>query len=99
MMKHAWDSYVKYAWGQNELRPVSRRGHSASIFGNSAYGATIVDSLDTLYIMGLMEEFKLGRDWVATRLNFDAVRFTQNFVILLNIIDVLVYVVYSPRAV
>ena len=74
MMKHAWDSYVKYAWGSNELKPISRKGHSASIFGNTALGATIVDALDTLYIMGLEDEFKAGRDWVAAQLNFAGVR-------------------------
>lgn len=73
MMKHSWDSYVKYAWGQNELKPISRKGHSASIFGSTAFGATIVDGLDTLYIMGLEDEFKAGRDWVATQLSFQGV--------------------------
>jgi len=34
-------------------------------------GATLVDSLDTLYIMGLKEEFKKARDWVAESLDFD----------------------------
>ena len=73
MMKHAWDSYEKYAWGSNELRPISRRGHSASIFGASSLGATIIDALDTLYIMELDEEFKKGRDWVATSFKFEGV--------------------------
>ena len=73
MMKHAWDMYEKYAWGQNELKPISRKGHSASIFGNTALGATIVDGLDTLYIMGLQDEYKKGRDWVATNLQFTGV--------------------------
>lgn len=71
MMKFAWDMYAKYAWGENELRPVSKRGHSAGIFGTSAMGATIVDGLDTLYVMGLMEEFKRGREWVAASFSFD----------------------------
>lgn len=73
MMKFAWDSYVKYAWGQNELKPLSRRGHSASVFGSTSLGATIVDGLDTLYLMGLKEEFKQGRDWVAQSFNFESV--------------------------
>lgn len=60
---------MRYAWGKNELRPISKRGHSASIFGAVSLGATIVDGLDTLYIMGLEEEFKQGRDWIAE--NFD----------------------------
>jgi len=73
MMQFAWQMYVKYAWGQNELKPVSRRGHSTSIFGNAALGATIVDSLDTLYIMGLMDEYTVGRNWVEKSLHFEGV--------------------------
>uniref|UniRef100_A0A671V381 alpha-1,2-Mannosidase n=1 Tax=Sparus aurata TaxID=8175 RepID=A0A671V381_SPAAU len=34
MMKHAWDSYRRYAWGSNELRPVSKQGHSSNLFGD-----------------------------------------------------------------
>merc|ERR1712025_1381832 len=69
MMRHAWDNYVTYAWGQNELRPVSKRGHSGSVFGSSPMGATVVDSLDTLYIMGLDEEFERAKQWVVDNLN------------------------------
>ena len=75
MARHAWDGYVKYAWGDNELKPVSRRGHSAAIFGkNSKMGATIVDSLDTLYMMGMMEAFNKAKEWVKVSLNMDEVR-------------------------
>lgn len=38
MMLHAWNNYVKYAWGENELRPLSKRGHSAGIFGSTRMG-------------------------------------------------------------
>ena len=69
MMRHAWDNYVTYAWGRNELRPVSKRGHSASVFGSSPMGATVVDSLDTLYIMGLDEEFDRAKQWVSDNLD------------------------------
>lgn len=69
MMKHAWDNYVRYAWGKNELKPISKRGHGASIFGNMPLGATILDGLDTLYIMGMKEEFKQARDWIANELD------------------------------
>lgn len=71
MMKHAWDNYKLYAWGKNELKPITKRGHTASIFGSSNLGATILDGLDTLYIMGLDKEFKEGRDWIAENLNLD----------------------------
>ena len=74
MMKFAWDGYVNHAWGMNELRPISKTGHSASIFGSSSMGATIVDALDTLYIMELKDEFQKARNWVAASLNFNQVR-------------------------
>lgn len=73
MMEHAWSGYVNHAWGGNELRPISKTSHAASIFGASSMGASIVDALDTLYIMGMMEEFERARKWVATSLNFNHV--------------------------
>ncbi|CAJ0946867.1 unnamed protein product, partial [Ranitomeya imitator] len=70
MMKHAWDNYRQYGWGHNELKPIARKGHSTNIFGNSQMGATIVDALDTLYIMGLLDEFRDGQEWVTNNLDF-----------------------------
>ncbi|XP_055005300.1 mannosyl-oligosaccharide 1,2-alpha-mannosidase IA [Boleophthalmus pectinirostris] len=70
MMKHAWDSYRRYAWGSNELRPVSKQGHSSNLFG-SIKGATIVDALDTLYIMEMFEDFDVATDWVEKNLDFN----------------------------
>lgn len=70
MMKHAWRGYAKYAWGHNELRPVSLEPHSDSIFGSEKMGATIVDAIDTLYIMNLHEEYLAARTWIEENLNF-----------------------------
>lgn len=36
-------------------------------------GLTIVDSLDTLWIMDLKEEFEEAKSWIATELNFNIV--------------------------
>ncbi|XP_073166670.1 mannosyl-oligosaccharide 1,2-alpha-mannosidase IB isoform X2 [Lepidochelys kempii] len=73
MMKHAWENYRQYGWGHNELKPIARKGHSTNIFGNSQMGATIVDALDTLYIMGLHDEFREGQDWIDKNLDFSVV--------------------------
>ena len=73
MMAHAWNGYVKYAWGSNEVKPLSKRGHSASVFGSAQMGATIVDAMDTLYIMGLNEEFEKGKEWIEQNLDFNHV--------------------------
>ncbi|XP_050074495.1 mannosyl-oligosaccharide alpha-1,2-mannosidase IA [Anopheles maculipalpis] len=73
MMVHAWSNYKLYAWGKNELRPLSKRGHSNSIFGSFDLGATIVDGLDTLYLMGLHKEFDEGREWVERKFTLENV--------------------------
>ena len=78
MMKHAWDGYATYAWGKNELRPVTHKGHSDSIFGSHHFGATIVDCMDTLYIMGLMDEFNKGKAWIEQNLNLTGIVSTFN---------------------
>ena len=57
----------KYAWGDDEVSP---QAHSPRHwFG---LGITIVDSLDTLLIMGLQEEYQQGRQWVANHLDLAA---------------------------
>ncbi|ERN07458.1 mannosyl-oligosaccharide 1,2-alpha-mannosidase MNS1 isoform X1 [Amborella trichopoda] len=66
-MLHAWTSYEKYAWGHDELQPQSKNG--VDQFGG--LGATIVDSLDTLYIMGLHQQFQKATEWVANSLDFN----------------------------
>ncbi|XP_018493169.1 mannosyl-oligosaccharide 1,2-alpha-mannosidase MNS2 isoform X2 [Raphanus sativus] len=66
-MIHAWSSYEKYAWGKDELQPQTKDGVDS--FGG--LGATIIDALDTLYIMGLHEQFQKAREWIATSLDFD----------------------------
>jgi len=65
--KHAWAGYARYGFGSDELKPVSNMGHDWM-----KQGATIVDSLDTLWLMGLNDEWQQARDWVASQLNFDA---------------------------
>ncbi|GAB0100370.1 alpha-1,2-Mannosidase [Sergentomyia squamirostris] len=73
MMLHAWNNYKQFAWGKNELRPISKRAHSGSVFGAFDFGATIIDGLDTLYMMGLQDEFDEGREWLAKKFSFDNV--------------------------
>lgn len=46
--KHSWNGYKKYAWGHDNLKPISESSHDW--FG---LGLTLIDSLDTMYIMGL----------------------------------------------
>lgn len=63
-MLNSWSNYKAYAWGENELKPISKIGHSMSVFGRAHLGASIVDAIDTLHIMGLMDEFNEAREWI-----------------------------------
>lgn len=67
MMVHAWNGYKKYAWGANELAPLVKLPHDG-VFGGTRMGLTIVDSLDTLWIMGLFDEVELGKQWLMANL-------------------------------
>jgi mannosyl-oligosaccharide alpha-1,2-mannosidase len=51
-----WTSYKEHAWLKDELTPLS------GVFNNryGGWGATLVDSLDTLWIMGLEAEFEIA---------------------------------------
>lgn len=51
--EHSWAGYKAHAWMQDELSPLN--GGSVQAFGG--WAATLVDSLDTLWIMGMKEEF------------------------------------------
>jgi mannosyl-oligosaccharide alpha-1,2-mannosidase len=64
----SWKSYRKLAWKSDELKPITGGKHDP--FGG--WGATLVDSLDTLWIMGLKDEF-YDAVAAASKINFDKV--------------------------
>ena len=57
----AWNGYKDQAWGMDEVRPVS--GGSKRTF--CGWAATMVDTLDTLWIMGFVDQFELAVNQVA----------------------------------
>ncbi|KAG8010865.1 Endoplasmic reticulum mannosyl-oligosaccharide 1 [Nibea albiflora] len=64
--RHAWKGYKDYAWGHDELKPISKS------FGEwFGLGLTLIDSLDTMWIMGLKEEFAEAKNWVEKELTFN----------------------------
>jgi len=52
--RHAWKGYKEHAWLHDEVMPLSG-GHRDPFVG---WAATLVDGLDTLYIMGMIDEFE-----------------------------------------
>jgi hypothetical protein len=68
-MIHAWSGYKKYAFGADELLPLSKLPQE----NWGGIGATLVDALDTLWLMGMKDEFWEARDWVRDSLSFSNV--------------------------
>ncbi|KAF7725369.1 hypothetical protein EC973_009636 [Apophysomyces ossiformis] len=58
---HAYGGYRKYAWGHDELLPVTC-SYSDS---RNGWGATIVDALDTMLIMGFEDYYVEALEFVA----------------------------------
>ncbi|ODV86348.1 glycoside hydrolase family 47 protein [[Candida] arabinofermentans NRRL YB-2248] len=64
----SWQDYTAHGWGKDVYKPVSQTG---SNMGPEPLGWIIVDSLDTLMLMGCKEELKEARSWVEYELNYD----------------------------
>jgi hypothetical protein len=69
---HTWNSYKRLAWGHDHLLPVSG-GHSEFFDDAHPVGLTIVEALDTLYLMELDDELAEGVEWIEQNLDFAAV--------------------------
>jgi ER degradation enhancer, mannosidase alpha-like 2 len=80
---HAWDGYKRYAWGHDELNPLSKTPHDW-------YGGTLlitpVDSLDTLVLLGLGGEADEAREYIALHLDFDQDISVKNFEITIRVL-------------
>lgn len=80
---HAWQAYEKYAWGHDELRPVSKTVRDW--YGESLL-MTPVDALDTLLIMGFKDEADKARTLIDEKLSFDNDISVQNFEITIRLL-------------
>ena len=57
------------AMGSDEYHPISKQGSNLSKSGGIGY--TVTDAIDTMYIMGLKDEYSRARQWVDKKLTFD----------------------------
>jgi hypothetical protein len=79
----AWNAYVTYAWGYDELQPLSRKGknwHEESLL------MTPVDSFDTLLLLGAKDEAEQAKKLIFERLSFDKDIRVKNFEITIRLL-------------
>jgi mannosidase alpha-like ER degradation enhancer 2 len=80
---HAWQGYKKYAWGHDDLKPLSKTHHDW--YGEPLL-MTPVDSLDTMILMGLDREAETTREFIVRNLSFDKDISVQNFEVTIRLL-------------
>jgi mannosidase alpha-like ER degradation enhancer 2 len=80
---HAWQGYRKYAWGHDDLKPLSRTYHD---WYAEPLLMTPVDALDTMILMGLTTEATNTRQYLVANLRFDKDIYVQNFEITIRLL-------------
>src|SRR5690242_8587449 len=70
-MQWAWDHYVERCFGQDQIKPVSGGAEPFFFPKGPALGLSIVEALDTLYVMKLDAELAHGVRWIADNLHFE----------------------------
>src|SRR5258707_15124216 len=80
---HAWNGYKKYAWGHDDLKPLSKTYHD---WYAQSLLMTPVDALDTMILMGLKDEAKHTREYIDQNLSFDKDIEVQNFEITIRLL-------------
>jgi mannosidase alpha-like ER degradation enhancer 2 len=81
---HCWHAYEQYAWGHDELRPLSKAPRDWH--GNESLLMTPVDALDTMLIMGLDAEAEKAKQLIIEKLSFDKDIEVKNFEITIRIL-------------
>src|SRR5215207_1247362 len=83
---HAWNSYKKYAWGHDDLKPLSKTHHD---WYPQPLLMTAVDSLDTMIIMQMDEEVAATKRYILDNLSFDKDIEVQTFEITIRLLGAL----------
>jgi glycosyl hydrolase family 47 len=79
----AWNSYKKYAWGHDDLKPLSKTYHD---WYAEPLLMTPVDALDTMIIMDLDDEAAATRQYIIDNLSFDKDMEVQNFEVTIRLL-------------
>jgi hypothetical protein len=70
---HAWNGYKLIAWGRDEVKPVSGTANDFFIEGKS-FGLSIVEALDTLFVMGFDDDLDRCVRWIGAHLDMGLLR-------------------------
>jgi mannosyl-oligosaccharide alpha-1,2-mannosidase len=93
---HAWRGYRRIAWGFDEVRPVSGVGSNFFIPGHS-FGLSIIEVMDTLYVMELDDDVHDCVEWLRAHLDFDVDGVVQMFEAVIRMVAGLISGYYATK--
>ncbi|HTG31306.1 MAG TPA: glycoside hydrolase family 47 protein [Thermoanaerobaculia bacterium] len=79
----SWQAYERYAWGHDELQPLSKTPRDW--YGESLL-MTPVDSLDTLLLLGFKDEAAKAQALIVDKLSFDKDVSVKNFEVTIRLL-------------
>jgi mannosidase alpha-like ER degradation enhancer 2 len=82
-VRHAWQGYMQYAKGHDDLKPISaapRDWYPVPLLMSP------VDALDTLLLLGMDKEADEARELIVTKLSFDQDIEVQNFEVTIRLL-------------
>lgn len=84
--RHAWAAYKQYAWGYDELQPLTKKGMN---WYNHSLLMTPVDAFDTFVLLGMKEEAGEAKQLILSKLNFNIDDQVQVFEITIRLLAAL----------
>jgi hypothetical protein len=81
--QHAWQGYKQYAWGADDLKPLTRQSKT---WYNKSMLMTPVDAFDTFTLLGLSTEAEEAKSIMLSRLSFDVDNNVQVFEITIRLL-------------
>jgi len=84
--RHAWEGYKKYAWGYDDLRPLTKDGRN---WYRQSLLMSPVDAFDTFIMLGMKKEAADAKDLILSKLSFDVDNDVQVFEIVIRLLAAL----------
>jgi len=86
-VRHGWQGYKQYAWGYDDLRPLTKEGRN---WYKQSLLMTPVDAFDTFILLGMKDEAKEAKDLILSKLDFNVDQDVQVFEVTIRLLGGLI---------
>lgn len=86
-VRHGWQGYKQYAWGSDDLKPLTKEGRN---WYKQSLLMTPIDAFDTFILLGMKDEAKEAKDLILSKLDFNVDQDVQVFEITIRLLGGLI---------